>query len=756
MPQFSFFKAPIQNITPNGVMSLSSCYSYIISDTAKSQTEHLRSIPDKAERGACKTSIFDAVTPSGEFSTRSSAGLLHHSGILCLDFDHVGERLDSAKRQIADDATFPTMLVFTSPSGDGLKVLLKLSVNENNHVETFMALTNYFDRKFGLKADQSGKDVSRACFLCYDPEAIYHESETPSTFRPEQYLTAPGRDIRAQVPLGDAFGSTCAQVEHIIKETRARGIDLTTTYEDWLRIGFALADELGEGGRSYYHQLSQLYPRYTVAETDKQYDNCMKSSNGKITIGTLFHLAKMAGIDVPSGENSVAHSAHSAHSSAVDFDDDPALLSLPTITDAIGDKLPEIMKQCISGARNTKEADVRFLSSLAVISASLPAVHGVYAGHKVYPHVFIVLDGPASSGKGSADTAELIARPIHEAHLLEYEGEKEAFTKELKEWKDNGEDGPEPRPPKRKVFFIPANSTSSAFIAQLADNGGTGMVMDMELDTVNGSFRSEHGNYSPVLRKAAHHETISMRRRGNDEYIEVSNPRVALCIAGTPGQINRFVGNAENGFFSRIQFYCLPLDLTWLSPWTATEAESVVTQFEKIGECFYEKYYCRLARREDIVFTLDERQKKEFDVAFESAKHHLFDEEGVTFLPSVHRMGLFCFRAAMILSVLKAIGDDIPIKEEIVCDDDSFDVAMCLSQRLVEHIRFVYRHLPKSRVNPQAEKLLRALPSHFGRKDYAAMAEKLSINPRTADRYVNELVSSQLIRKDGQNKYIIN
>ena len=40
------------------------------------------------------------------------------------------------------------------------------------------------------------------------------------------------------------------------QELLAMGANIADSYSDWLRLGFALADGLGEEGRELYHQLS--------------------------------------------------------------------------------------------------------------------------------------------------------------------------------------------------------------------------------------------------------------------------------------------------------------------------------------------------------------------------------------------------------------------------------------------------------------------------------------------------------------------
>jgi broad specificity phosphatase PhoE len=74
--------------------------------------------------------------------------------------------------------------------------------------------------------------------------------------------------------------------------------DIAPNYPDWRDLGFALADALGESGRTYYHRLSRFYSGYTEKETDKQYNKCLKAHGHGVTIKTLYHLAKAANIDI--------------------------------------------------------------------------------------------------------------------------------------------------------------------------------------------------------------------------------------------------------------------------------------------------------------------------------------------------------------------------------------------------------------------------------------------------------------------------
>jgi hypothetical protein len=104
---------------------------------------------------------------SGEFAARADEALFEHSGLVVLDFDHVD--VAQAKGALATDAYVYSCWV--SPSGDGLKALVRVS-NPERHRDHFRALRTYFHKQYDLEVDESGINESRACFESYDPDII--------------------------------------------------------------------------------------------------------------------------------------------------------------------------------------------------------------------------------------------------------------------------------------------------------------------------------------------------------------------------------------------------------------------------------------------------------------------------------------------------------------------------------------------------------------------------------------------------------
>lgn len=61
--------------------------------------------------------------------------------------------------------------VFVSPSGNGLKVLIKIPADAENHIKYFTSLKTEFDSTY---FDTTSKNVSRVCYESYDPLLYYN------------------------------------------------------------------------------------------------------------------------------------------------------------------------------------------------------------------------------------------------------------------------------------------------------------------------------------------------------------------------------------------------------------------------------------------------------------------------------------------------------------------------------------------------------------------------------------------------------
>lgn len=131
----------------------------------KNLVKKIRVTKDKAERNELKKRL-PAICFSGVFTKRNDNALKEHSGIVCLDFDGYEKKklLLEHKENLCKDPYVYS--VFISPSGNGLKVLVKIPPIVENHINYFNSLQNYFESPY---FDKMCKNVSRVCYESYDP-----------------------------------------------------------------------------------------------------------------------------------------------------------------------------------------------------------------------------------------------------------------------------------------------------------------------------------------------------------------------------------------------------------------------------------------------------------------------------------------------------------------------------------------------------------------------------------------------------------
>ena len=132
---------------------------------SKELVKKIRANNVKSERNEMKKDL-PSICFSGIFKKRGDQYLEHHSGLVCLDFDGYenSKEMLQDKQQLSEDKHVYS--VFVSPSGRGLKVLVKIPADESNHTSYFNALEKHFANSH---FDKTSKNISRVCYESYDP-----------------------------------------------------------------------------------------------------------------------------------------------------------------------------------------------------------------------------------------------------------------------------------------------------------------------------------------------------------------------------------------------------------------------------------------------------------------------------------------------------------------------------------------------------------------------------------------------------------
>ncbi len=128
---------------------------------------------DKKEAKRFKAEAFDYACFSGTFATRNDKDLVEHSGLICIDFDHVPD-VEALFQRLLQDEYFETQLLFRSPSGDGLKWVIPIDITEGTHKSFYESIAAYIAYTYRIDVDINCSNVSRACFLCYDDRAYIY------------------------------------------------------------------------------------------------------------------------------------------------------------------------------------------------------------------------------------------------------------------------------------------------------------------------------------------------------------------------------------------------------------------------------------------------------------------------------------------------------------------------------------------------------------------------------------------------------
>lgn len=173
-PGFSYYRDGIATTTPYAAITPAQLYTVLTGGRHRARTEALRAAAVGSPQRAKLKKGFDYVTPAGIFTRRANDGLTKASGLLVLDFDHVPD-VGAARAALLADALLAAELVllFTSPSGDGLKAFVRTDPAAA-HLDNFRAYAAYLAGHYaplGLVPDEAGKDVARACFVPYAPDA---------------------------------------------------------------------------------------------------------------------------------------------------------------------------------------------------------------------------------------------------------------------------------------------------------------------------------------------------------------------------------------------------------------------------------------------------------------------------------------------------------------------------------------------------------------------------------------------------------
>jgi SOS response regulatory protein OraA/RecX len=137
----------------------------------KELIKSIRAEKDKTKRNELKKRL-PSICFSGTFNKRADSSLILHSGLICLDLDGYSKKKELEEDRAKFKKSKFVYAVFVSPSGNGLKVLVQIPQEADNHKKYFNALNKHFASPY---FDTTSKNVSRVCYESSDPHLYVNE-----------------------------------------------------------------------------------------------------------------------------------------------------------------------------------------------------------------------------------------------------------------------------------------------------------------------------------------------------------------------------------------------------------------------------------------------------------------------------------------------------------------------------------------------------------------------------------------------------
>lgn len=412
------------------------------------------------------------------------------------------------------------------------------------------------------------------------------------------------------------------------------------------------------------------------------------------------------------------------------------MLITPHISDAA---LPAVIRPVLSLAQSDAEKDMLLLSLLTASGSCMPNLYFRYgiSAKRYYANLQCFIVGSAASGKGIANLALELVRPIDECTPL----------------------------------LIPGDATYAAFFKQLAKQNGRGYIHESEGSVITDVWRSSTANYNTALRKAAEHEPIS-RTRCREESV-ISCPQLSVLLTGTFSQYRALVPGIENGYFSRLLTLivddCRPFSGKYVTP--ATQSEGILAAASQQLYRLYEQLLFAKPRE----FVLTDSQRERLGRHFESAYPALIRMLGKNFHSVVLRMAIQIERIAMILTALRK-GSELTLREVNetdgfhspaadggmwFCADEDYQTAELIGNKLILHMAQAYqmiegheKHtLPEVKALDQKQILLSLLPEEFESRMLINEAKAQGISARTSTRWNEEWIAQGIVIKVRHGHY---
>jgi Protein of unknown function (DUF3987)/VirE N-terminal domain len=634
----------------------------------------------------------------GNFSYRSDerANCLEYVPCLVFDIDGCASTYDVFLYQQKLKALDSVFACFASPSGYGLRILIWTNSTYETHQKIYLQILEFLcqyldltlDKRKGTHLDTTCKNESRHFYyVAVDSKAFYLNLESKIWERRVETSAVPEKIV--------------PPLEKIVPPLEKKGnpkSDNISTYIDVLNDEVKIEYLLKGIDRSKPRKIQCFYFGCVCHENNVDFENAKRAAFHAFYDSEQKNPEKVIESQLKDGYNysTVRYNdsqfiAFLRNTYNVIVSSNPAVVANEKKQEKITKtmdlekkypspefyaRLPKILRQCTDVLVNEMDKHVFFNGSLSTLSSLMGAVSGIYDGKKLYPSFYTYIVATGGAGKGALDYARQIVLGV--ARKLQENNEK----KDLK-----------------RTLFLPTNIGNTQFVQKLHENKGVGLFFETEGCMIAKMSKSENMDLSDTLRKGYHHEMLLLARKTEKLDIEIPILRLSVLISGTLSQLFPTIKDGEDGLLSRFNYLFLSGNYAFKNVFDREQTRKMMPVFNETSEKMVVLY--ELLQNRTITFEFTEVQEEAFVAFFKDRKAYMMDylaEKGEyskeIFSGIMNRIGVICFRVAMILTVLRYFEEGQLEKTLLICKDDDFKNALDFSEFARNNALSVFNKLP--------------------------------------------------------------
>ena len=488
------------------------------------------------------------------------------TGLVVMDIDHVEDPkgvFDNVINEKCKNEENGILLVYITPSGQGLKIVFKARTDWGNLIDN----QHQMAKLLGVEVDESCKDASRMSFICKESDILYIDKEL-FTYENKEFAEKYDplyRDGHSQAAKEDS----AIQKELPAEPLDYNGVPVSEIIDKWME-GVNL-------NKNRHNTLVDLanHLRYVIGK------NPTKITEVVMTLPWVKDLAK-EGEDVAGTVRSVMDFKYLEHmpqklreavATTPQLKDDTMAQMLwewGAEIEALSKDYP-LIKDICKGLKRNQYPAAMFVGGGLLMTLMTRCTYRFYHRPEELRRLnnsTLIIGDPASGKSFATRLFKLLASPIVAADKIG----KEAINAYREQMRTKGANKEKPKKPKVVVRIHPARTSNAQFIQDMVNSVENVDGEDMQLHML--TFDTELDNTVSVQKggswidkfsmelKAFHNEEDGQAYSNNDSILQDFIVTWNFIYTGTPIALKKKVNEQNFGSGLATRLTCIPLPAT--------------------------------------------------------------------------------------------------------------------------------------------------------------------------------------------------